>query len=78
VSRRQAWICGCVVQSLEVTDPTKVAGLLLARLNAYRAAQAPADDLTYLLLHHNAGSSPRLTLGQTLSVDAKLLGLKKV
>jgi serine phosphatase RsbU (regulator of sigma subunit) len=67
-----------LVRFLDVTDPTKVADALHARLEAYRGGEAPADDLTFLLLHHNAGGPPRLTLGQTLDVYAKVLGLKRV
>jgi sigma-B regulation protein RsbU (phosphoserine phosphatase) len=67
-----------LVRFLAATDPTRVAGALLARLEAYRAGNAPADDLTFMLLHHNAGGPPRLTLGQTLDVYAKVLGLKRV
>jgi serine phosphatase RsbU (regulator of sigma subunit) len=67
-----------LVRGLDVTDPMKVAGALRARLEAYRGGQAPADDLTFLLLHHTAGSPPRLTLGQTLDVYAKVLGLRPV
>jgi serine phosphatase RsbU (regulator of sigma subunit) len=67
-----------LVRSLDVADPARVAEALRARLDAYRGGLAPADDLTFLLLHHNAGSPPRLTLGQTLDVYAKVLGLKRV
>ena len=67
-----------LVRFLDVTDPTTVAGDLLARLEAYRGGRAPTDDLTLLLLHHNAGGPPRQTLGQTLDVYAKILGFKRV
>jgi serine phosphatase RsbU (regulator of sigma subunit) len=67
-----------LVRLLEVTDPTKVAGALLAGLDEFRGGQPPADDQTFLLLYHNAGGPPRLTLGQTLGVYAKVLGLKGV
>jgi serine phosphatase RsbU (regulator of sigma subunit) len=67
-----------LVRLLDVTDPTKVAAALLARLDAYRGGKVPNDDLTVLLLHHNAGGPPRLSLGQTLNVYAKVLGLKRV
>jgi sigma-B regulation protein RsbU (phosphoserine phosphatase) len=67
-----------LVRSLDVTDPAKVASVLVQCLNEYRGGKPPDDDLTLLLLHHNAGSPPRLTLGQTLDVYAKVLGLKQV
>jgi serine phosphatase RsbU (regulator of sigma subunit) len=67
-----------LVRFLDVTDPTTVAAALLARLEAYRGGRAPTDDLTLLLLHHNAGGPPRQTLGQTLDVYAKILGFKRV
>jgi serine phosphatase RsbU (regulator of sigma subunit) len=67
-----------LVRLLDVSDPATLAGALLGRLEAYRGGQAPEDDLTFLLLYHTAGRSPRLTLGQTLDVYAKVLGLKRV
>ena len=65
------------LNSLNLADPSTVAGQLLASLDEYRAGKAPEDDLTFLLLHHNGGSSPNLTLGQKLSVYAKVFGLKR-
>jgi serine phosphatase RsbU (regulator of sigma subunit) len=67
-----------LIRCLDVSDPTTVAGALLARLEAYRGGQAADDDLTFLLLHHNAGRPPRLTLRQLLDVYAKVLGVKLV
>jgi phosphoserine phosphatase RsbU/P len=67
-----------LVRSLDVGDATKVPKALLGRLEAYRAGKAPTDDLTFLLLHHHAGGSPRLTLGQKLDVYARVFGLKRV
>jgi serine phosphatase RsbU (regulator of sigma subunit) len=67
-----------LVQALDLSEPANLPGALLVRLDAYRAARAPDDDLTFLLLHHNASRSPHLTLGQKLDVYAKVFGLKSV
>jgi serine phosphatase RsbU (regulator of sigma subunit) len=67
-----------LVRSLDVTDATEVPKALVGRLESYRGGQAPTDDLTFLLLHHHGGGPPRLTLGQTLDVYAKVLGFKRV
>ena len=67
-----------LVQSLEATNPAKVAGTLRQRVDEYCGSKAPDDDMTFLLLHHNAQKSPRLTLGQKLDVYAKVFGLKRV
>ncbi len=67
-----------LVRGLDAGDPAEAAGALIARLDAHRGGKPPDDDLTFLLLHHNAGPSPRLTLGQTLQVYAKVLHIKRV
>ncbi len=67
-----------MMRDLDVSDPANVSRELVARLDAYRGGKPAEDDLTFLLLHHNAGGPPRLTLGQTLRVYAKVFGLERV
>jgi phosphoserine phosphatase RsbU/P len=67
-----------MVRELDTIDPAKLARDLLDRHDRYRGNRPADDDLTILLLHHNAGSSRRLTLGEKLDVYAKVFRLKRV
>ena len=44
----------------------------------YRGDRPAEDDQTVIVLHHNAGHPHRLSLGETLSLCAKVLGLRRV
>jgi serine phosphatase RsbU (regulator of sigma subunit) len=66
------------VRSLDVTEPRALAGALIRRIDDFRGGKPADDDLTFLLLHHNAGGPPRLTLRESLNVYAKVLHLKGV
>ncbi len=67
-----------LVRFLDPTDPARLPSALVDCLARHRSGRAADDDLTFLLLHHNAGPAPRLSLAQTLDVFAKVLGLKRV
>lgn len=67
-----------LVGSLDPRDPAAWVRGLVERLDGYRGGRPSGDDLTFLLLRHNASSPGRLTLGQTLDVYAKVLGLRSV
>lgn len=65
-----------LVRFLDLTDPSRLSDALVQRLDQYRGGQPADDDLTFLLLHHNASPAPRLSFLETLDVYAKVLGLK--
>ena len=67
-----------MVRELDPSDPAKLARELLDRYDRYRGNRPADDDLTILLLHHNAGSRRRLTLLEQLDVYAKVFHLKRV
>lgn len=61
---------------LALSTPAVLGTALLESVASYRG-QAPADDdLTLIVLHHNAAPSPRLSIGEKLDVYAKFFGLK--
>lgn len=64
-----------LVRKLDVTRPENIAGALIDALDQYRGGNAPDDDQTLLLLHHNAVDPPRMSLGQKLSAMGKMIGL---
>jgi serine phosphatase RsbU (regulator of sigma subunit) len=56
-----------VARGLAPGDPLRVGPALLDGVARHRAAR-PAADVTVLVLHHNAGPTPRLSVGQKLDV----------
>ena len=59
-------------------QPTMIGRALLQAVANYRAGQPADDDMTLIVIHHNATDSPRLSLGTKLDVYAKVFGLKPV
>ena len=59
-------------------DPLRVGPALLDGVARHCAGWLADDDVTVLVLHHNAGPRPRLSVGQKLDVYAKVFGLKAV
>jgi serine phosphatase RsbU (regulator of sigma subunit) len=67
-----------LLDKLDAAQPTRLAAALIQRLDSFREGRPPEDDFTFMLLSHNAGNSPRLTLRQKLDVYAKVFHLKSV
>ena len=67
-----------LLRTLNIRDPSVLAQSLIEWLNDFRQGQPLEDDLTFLLLRHNAGQTKRLSLGEKLDVYAKVFGLKSV
>ena len=63
--------------TLDITDPGGLGPALLAAVETHRAGLPAADDMTLVLLHHNAGGPRRPSLGEKLDVYAKVFGLKR-
>ncbi len=66
-----------IVRTLDADRPDTFLPSLVERLEGIRGS-APEDDLTLLLLHHNASDPPAPSLGQMARVTARMLGLQKV
>jgi sigma-B regulation protein RsbU (phosphoserine phosphatase) len=58
--------------------PAAIGQSLLDSVARHREGRPADDDVTVVVLHHNASHSPRLGLGQKLDVYAKVFGLKPV
>lgn len=68
-----------LLSALDPDRPDTLVHALLERLAAYRAGDASADDdLSIILLHHNASGPHRQSIGGLAGVLAKMIGLKKV
>ncbi len=65
-----------VVRGLDPGDPSSMGPALLDGVARHRQGEAADDDVTLLVLHHNAGRSRRPSIGEKLDVYAKFFGLK--
>jgi phosphoserine phosphatase RsbU/P len=65
---------------LDLSDwrPGTIGPALLERVACHRGHRSAEDDMTLVILHHNALPTPRQTLGQKVDVYAKVFGLKAV
>jgi phosphoserine phosphatase RsbU/P len=59
-------------------DPRVVGSALKDAVAEFRGERPPDDDLTLVVLHHTATSSPRLTITQKLDVYAKFFWIKSI
>jgi serine phosphatase RsbU (regulator of sigma subunit) len=58
--------------------PSTVGQSLLSSAAQHRGGAVADDDVTLVVLHHDASPSPRLSMGQKIDVYAKVFGLKPV
>jgi serine phosphatase RsbU (regulator of sigma subunit) len=61
-----------------VSSPVSIGTSLLEAVARHRGQGPANDDVTLVVLHHNASPSPRLTVGEKLDVYAKVFGLKPI
>jgi serine phosphatase RsbU (regulator of sigma subunit) len=69
-----------VARGLDLADarPAAIGGALMEIVARHRGTVSAEDDITLVVLHHNAAASPRLSLAQKVDVYAKVFGLKAV
>jgi phosphoserine phosphatase RsbU/P len=67
-----------LVRQIDPTAPGAFGASLVSALNVYREGRPAGDDLTFILLHHNAGPARPPNLREKIGVYAKVLGLKSV
>ncbi len=67
-------------RGLDLSDPrpSTIGSALLHAVAQYSQHRDPDDDVTLIVIRHNASASPRLSLSQKLDVYAKVFGLKAV
>jgi serine phosphatase RsbU (regulator of sigma subunit) len=59
-------------------EPAAIGQALLEEVARHRGGRPAGDDVTLVVLRHNASHSPRLSLGEKIDVYAKVFGLKSV
>ncbi len=67
-----------ILQSIEVETLNQVGPALIEAVKSYRAAVPADDDVTLLILHHDAGKRRRPSIGEKIEVYAKVFGIKSV
>lgn len=67
-----------LVSSLDTARPDRLIPALLAAVEAHQGGAPIGDDVTAVLLHHNASDPPHYSLGEQVKALAKTLGLMPV
>jgi len=60
------------------STPGAIGAALLEAVARHRGRESAEDDVTLVVLRHNASPSPRLSLAQKVDVYAKVFGLRQV
>jgi sigma-B regulation protein RsbU (phosphoserine phosphatase) len=63
---------------LTTSSPGTIGSALLAAVGCHRGSASAEDDVTMIVLHHNAEGPRRLSVAQKIDVYAKVFGLKPV
>jgi serine phosphatase RsbU (regulator of sigma subunit) len=64
-----------LLDSLNGTEPGDVISAVRDRLKAFTGGAAALDDVTLVLLHHNAQNPPKYSVGERLATLARWIGL---
>lgn len=67
-----------LVRGLDARRPDALADELIAAVERHRAGAPANDDVTAVVLHHNAADPPRYSLAERALTLAKLIGLSRV
>jgi serine phosphatase RsbU (regulator of sigma subunit) len=67
-----------MLNSLPPADPQTMCNAILQALETYRGGASPDDDITLLLLQHNAQDPPRQTVVEWSRTIGRMLGLLPV
>lgn len=67
-----------LVRSMDASAFETLSDSIRDTLGALRGGESPDDDLTVLLLHHNAADPPRLSAGERLKVLGRMLGIGRI
>jgi serine phosphatase RsbU (regulator of sigma subunit) len=67
-----------IMRELDAADPGDIPRMLVSAINEFTGGADAEDDMTFLLLRHNAGPTRKPGLLETMSVYAKVLGLRSV
>jgi len=67
-----------LVRSIDVSAFDGLSASIREALDALRGSAHPDDDLTVLVLHHNAADPPRLSVAERLKVLGRMMGIGRI
>ncbi|MBY0588938.1 serine/threonine-protein phosphatase [bacterium] len=67
-----------LAQSLSTSHPERLALEIVEKLGDYASGREAEDDMTFLVIYHNARGPKRISVGEKLQVLSKVFGLKSV
>ena len=67
-----------LVRSMDGSAFETLSGSIRDTLAALRGGESPDDDLTVLVLHHNAADPPSLSVGERLRVLGRMMGIGRI
>jgi serine phosphatase RsbU (regulator of sigma subunit) len=67
-----------LVRSMDASAFESLSDSIRNALGTLRGGEPPDDDLTILVLHHNAADPPRLSVGERLKVLGRMLGIGRI
>jgi serine phosphatase RsbU (regulator of sigma subunit) len=67
-----------LVRSVDVGEPQRIKDAVLQRVDDFRGGGPQQDDVTLMVLHHNAAPAGRQSVGEMLTVIGKMVGLIRV
>jgi serine phosphatase RsbU (regulator of sigma subunit) len=67
-----------LVRSLDVCAFETLSSSIRNALESLRDGEDSDDDLTVLVLHHNAADPPRLSIGERLRVIGRMMGVGRI
>lgn len=67
-----------LVSKIKTDSPDQVSANILASIDDFTGGADADDDVTLIVLHHNAADPPRIGVGEYLTVLGKVFGLVKV
>lgn len=67
-----------LARSLDPARPELVSDGLLAGVDRHRAGRPADDDVTLIVLHHNASEPPRYSIAERASALLKMMGIVRV
>jgi serine phosphatase RsbU (regulator of sigma subunit) len=67
-----------MVRKMDASRPARFGRSILSAMDQYCDGRPMDDDVTLIVLHHNAADPPRMTIAEYVTVIGKMLGVVRV